>query len=567
MWQLEKDPVKLLNLVRERVEILCGQMERFYQTAQRGELFYQGQTCSRDFLRNITGDNLEENQGVYFAKPDTFDYNVIRQNCVAAKNQITSSKPRVVFTTDDQDYQTIQISEKLGKHIASLFEDQDIYTKASKAFLNACIMKIGILKLNSYNNISCLHPQYFFCPQPYRGSSVPKEGGNFDIVSPYVLLNYFPKKKDEIMDQYIKDKEKVEDVTVFDLYHAGNRRVVFTKDLILKDTTWPRDFIPYEFFRWEATTEGVLQKSIPDEIGEAQNQIRIHMRIIQESYETIGIPKVFVRAGTRMADSALLDGMPGDIIEYEGEKPPDYATPSPLSTDYFLLIDKLVMGAAQLCGNNPMNMSGELPKELNQASGIALQNYSDLDSKKFSDIRAHYEKTFLSLARKILLMGGVKSIDYDKDLKKIVIEEELSKMRLAPASMLPETPAGQMQIIQAMITSGLVEREEGLAMLKHPDVKKLISSRTDRIRQIDLLLEEAMRDDKMPVLYKELGIDIYLDRARKIFATIQRQRGEDYKPLTKLSIFIDDLLYEMQGDQNQVVQSLMSQNNPQAFVQ
>ena len=64
----------------------------------------------------------------------------------------------------------------------------------------------------------------------------------------------------------------------------------------------------------------------------------------------------------------------------------------------------------------------ELPQQLNQASGIALQNYSDLDSKKFSDIRHHYEKGFMSLARKIILMGGKKALSYDRDLMNINIK-------------------------------------------------------------------------------------------------------------------------------------------------
>ena len=107
-----------------------------------------------------------------------------------------------------------------------------------------------------------------------------------------------------------------------------------------------------------------------------------------------------------------------------------------------------------------------------------------------------------------------------------------------------------------MIQANLIPADEGLAMLKHPDVKKLISSKTDRIRQVDLLLEEAMKEDKMPVLYKEFGVDVYLDRSRKMFATIQRQKGEDFKPLVKLSIFIDFLLSEMQQDQGIVVNQM-----------
>ena len=559
MWFKENNEETLLDLLKKRKETLTENMERFYTESQKYELLYQARSCSREFIEYQSRSGEEKENGVIFNKMKTFDFNIIRQNCIAAKNQITSSRPKVVFLGEgDVPYETIQISEKLGTHISRMFEDQDVYMKAANAFLNACIMQVGILKLNSYKSITNLHPKYFMCSNPYSGPDTPREAGNYDLVSPYMLRAMFPKKAKEITEKYIDvgEDEKVKDVLVFDLYYKGERNVKFTEDMILSVKSWNYDFVPYEFFRWEATTEGVLQKAISDELSALQKQLRIMVNIVEQSFERTGIPKLYISKGAQLADTSLLENEIGAVVEYVGDNPPVVVAPNALSKEYFEWIDKAVAYAAQVCGNNPVNMSGELPQQLNQASGIALQNYSDLDSKKFSDIRHHYEKGFMSLARKIILMGGKKALSYDRDLMNINIKEELSNIRLSPASILPDTPAGQIQTINAMIQANLIPADEGLAMLKHPDVKKLISSKTDRIRQVDLLLEEAMKEDKMPVLYKEFGVDVYLDRSRKMFATIQRQKGEDFKPLVKLSIFIDFLLSEMQQDQGIVVNQM-----------
>ena len=564
MWYDHRKESDLLTASHERATLMINSMRRWYDDIQRAELKFQKRSSSNVFMDVAESVACMEDMDVLHRYKEKFDFNIIRQNCVAAKNQITSSKPKVVFLTDDQPYETIETSEKLGDHVSKIFEDQDIYSKSASAFMNACLMGLGILKLNSYKDIVRLHPKYFFCISPYKGRQIPVEGGNYTYVAPDALIKMFPDKEEQIRYHYMQNNKEIFDVVVYDLYYAEKINIKFCDKILLDVRDWPRDFIPYQFFRWEETTEGVLQRSIPDEIGEAQDTLEVQVRIIEESFERTGIPTLFVQEGTQMADSTITDRVPGSVIEYVGDKPPTVDAPKPISSDYFAFIDKLLVDTANACGNNPTNMAGELPKELNQASGIALQNYSDLDSKKFSDIRSHYEKCFMGLARKILIMGGPGPLAYDPVLKGIKIEEELSKMRLAPASILPDSPAGQVQTVNALIQSGLVDPQEGLAMIKHPDLKKVLSSLSDRVRQIDLLIEKAMREDKMPVLYKELGVAEYLDRARRIFATIQRQKGENYPPLVKLSIFIEDVAAEMQRDQEMVINTMQGGPGPVA---
>ena len=218
----------------QRVKTLCDNMDIFYQKIRKYELLFQKRTVSNSFLEALEQSGYKNEAGVIHRFTDVFDYNIIRQNCVAARNQITSSKPKVVFQTEDQPYETIQTAEKLSSYISSVFKDQDVYSKAAAAFLNACIMNLGILKLNSYKNIVNLNPKYFFCDSPYRGNSAPIEGGNYSLVSPYALLSMFPDKKKQITEEYINngDKNDISDVVVYDLYYAGKKSAKFCKKIL-----------------------------------------------------------------------------------------------------------------------------------------------------------------------------------------------------------------------------------------------------------------------------------------------------------------------------------------------
>lgn len=547
MWYidtLDKDEQTLFTQLKNRMGDFANTMRKAHSDASNYELLFQRRTSFREFMEHISNSRgLEMEENTVYDMRRAFNYNVIRRNCEAAKNQITSSQPKITFLTEDHDYTDIERAEKLSKHINDIFDEEDIYVKAPDAFIMACIMRLGILKLNQWNSLSLIHFTNFFCDNLTKGSKVPREAGNFTLISPYTLQSMFPERGEQIAQMYIA-KDFVSDVRIYDLYRTNAHRCIFTDDMILEASEWRYNFVPYELFRWEGTTEGVLQRSISEELEDMHNEIENLLDITSISFDKVGIPKTYVSQGSKISEGSFEDNGVGDVIEYAGSVKPETEAPVPLHESYFRYVENLYLKSFETCGNNPTNITGELPPQLNQASGVAIQNYSDLDTKKFSDIRKAYEKTFAGLAKKILILGGNRVFQNDPILRDIDINFELKRLKIKGESMLPDTPGAQIQAIQAMIQTGMVG-EEGWAMIKHPDIQKMLSSVADRFRAVDLIVEKAVRENTMPILFRELGVDVYLDRSRKIFATALRKNGSDFPPLVNLAIFIENLTKEV----------------------
>ena len=114
-------------------------------------------------------------------------------------------------------------------------------------------------------------------------------------------------------------------------------------------------------------------------------------------------------------------------------------------------------------------------------------------------------------------------------------------MSIWTSSLLPDTPAGKLAMVGDLFNTGLVGGDEALDLLDSPDVKKYISSKTARMKAIDLLLDRALEANKKPPYFAPLGLDMYLDRARKLFAEIIVEEGEESKKLPLLSSCIQEL--------------------------
>lgn len=563
MWyepEFNNYPEERLTLLKEERDSLIGNLERFYQDIRKFEMLYQKRSMSRNVLHKLSKqENVE-----FDTEENTHEYNVIRLNCNAATTQITSSKPKPVFTTEDQDHETRQISEKLGKYIAREFKEKNVYEKGTKAFFHACLARLGVIKVFS-DNFRVIHPKLMLVPDPYEGTDVSseyKKCGNIGQCSPFELLRKFPKKYNKIEATYLNKyidapwgKKDMQDVYYTEMFMAGHRHCVFTDEILLYDGTWNHNFIPYELFGWESTSEGSLNYSISEALDEMQEFITDLLEDIRDSSRHLGLPVHYIPTASKVKKSEMTDDI-GKVIEFAGNQKPSTSTPPILHPQYFELVEGLFNKSFVVCGNNPLNVSGELPPQLNQASGIALQNYSDLDSKKFSSIRDRYEKNFLSMAMKYLLIGGKKKLSFDPDLQKINLKEELRKIDIKTGSVMPDSVSGQLQTAQFLMTTGALSPEDALSMMKSPDIKKKLSSVTDAVESIDLAIERAIKENKKPVLYKELGVGLWLDRARKQFAQILKRSGDNDPALVPLAELIEEALFEMNKDQQDIQDTL-----------
>ena len=565
-WYLDKDQngkaldeSKRRTLMLDKAKAMQKLMQTYQLDAKRYEALFQKRAVARDNIKALADDMVQEH-GVIRWKRDNYDYNIIRQNVTAATNQIISSRPKPTFVTEDAEQTTIEISKKLEKHVLKIFKKKRLYKLGPKAFRDAALMKIGLIKIiwekGEYKFIK-VHPRKFACGNPYSNALIPEECVEEDFYDPYELCEKFPSKKKEIEENYITGKDTVDPIQVYEIYKAKKKKAIFCEKITFLEKAWEFPFVPYQIFKWQDATEGVLGMCIGDELEGLQNTLMDLIDRICDNYRRVGNAKIFVSKQSGVRDEDMTDEI-GIVVRYnQGTDKPITDQPPLMNEQYFTFPEILYQKSFEMTGNNPINVTGDLPKGLNQASGIALRTHTEIDSKKFQDIRSDYEDCYLEITRKILLLGGKDALPKDdKDFQAIDLEAELEKMDLYAGSLFPSTPAGQLANALDLMKNGAFSKDQVLSMIDHQDIKKHIGSIIERRAVIDWLIEDAISKEEKPQYFSQLGLDVYFDRARFYFARTIKKRGPDDKYVAKLGEFVDELEAKYQNAQKFVEDSV-----------
>ena len=76
------------------------------------------------------------------------------------------------------------------------------------------------------------------------------------------------------------------------------------------------------------------------------------------------------------------------------------------------------------------------------------------------------------------------------------MEDDKYQMQVFPTSSLPQTPAGRMQFVQEMMTSGLIDPDSGLELLDFPDLDSSnnlrFSSRNVARETVGMIVEDGI---------------------------------------------------------------------------
>ena len=180
------------------------------------------------------------------------------------------------------------------------------------------------------------------------------------------------------------------------------------------------------------------------------------------------------------------------------------------------ILNLLWQRAFEVIGVSQLSAGGQIPRGLEKASGTALRTYQQTESERFQLIRNDYEESFIGMIKKAIKMLS----DSDLPISRKEIMEAKDKMSIWTSSLLPETPAGRLAMVGDLFNSGLLKTDQALSLMESPDTAKFLNSETARTKAIDLLLDKALDKGEKPIYYPELGLDLYLDRSRKLLAEI-----------------------------------------------
>lgn len=514
-WWNEEDPVQLAFAVHSYVANLEKQQTYLNMRRLRNSSLYTGH-CVTDW--NTSKNSMSRDAA--FRDP-RLTFNVVRSCVDTVSNKIGKSKPKPQFLTADGDFETQEQAKLLTTYVEGAFEQAKVYTNSQRSFRDMLIHGNGCLSLfvdedRVTSEWVPLHEIFVDEDEGRYGSPMEMHRRKFRFKSE--LLAMFPDRAKEISDAKVVSPSAGHEfggskqVEVIESWHlrsskesSDGRHCITIANTVLFDEPWEFDWIPLHFMTWsESHLGGFFGTGLAEELDASQTQIDELEAIISEAITRMCTPYWFVDAGSNVKPSHF-NGRPGAQIVYTGRAPQPIAPPS-LSSDVFNRLELIKRQAYEITGISQLSAQAKKPAGLD--SGVAIREYSDIESERFVVVGQRLEQFymdvaehFVELSRKLYEanpklavrvnlgdhMAKIKWKDVDLDADSYI-------MQCFPVSALPSTPSGRLQMVQDMVKAGLIkDNVKALSLLNFPDTKDAFSLETSTIDNIRMMLTSITR--------------------------------------------------------------------------
>lgn len=461
--------------------------------------------------------------------------NITKSAIDAAVSQITS-RPRPMFLPVKGNYALRQRAERLGKFITGVLYEMQSYIVGLQVFRDACIFGSGFMKVYSEDGkISGerVFPDEIVVDDTEAREGAPRQLFQVKHMTRSVLLEdpAFSKYEVEILDAPYTPRDDVDEegiadlVTIIEAWHLPSypgaddgRHIITLKNQVLLDEPWTRATFPFTKFDWSTPPLGYIGTGAAEELSPIQIEINYIAQKIQKLMN-LATSMVWKEKGSY---TQKLDNKDWAEREYTG-KPPIFQTTAAVSAEFFHHLDRLEKKAYELVGISQLSAQSQKPAGLD--SGEALRVYNDIGTRRFKYTALRWEQFFLDLTEQILecareiedsggedlkvLAQGDKEIEEIK-FSECSIEKDKYRLRVWPTSIMPDSPAGQVELVTKLAQS-LPDLQPYLAKLLTgiPDLRGVVAETTASLDLAESLvsgiLEHGIYTDPYPEMDLDLG--------------------------------------------------------------
>jgi hypothetical protein len=211
----------------------------------------------------------------------------------------------------------------------------------------------------------------------------------------------------------------------------------------------------------------------------------------------------------------------------------------------------MIQSAYETTGVSQLSAQSKKPAGLD--SGVALREFSDIETERFMLTGQRWEQMFLE-ASKIIIEMSRDMYTEDKTLavtipghrfiesikwKDVDLTNDQFVMKVFPTSLLPTTPAGRLQKVQELIQAGFISKENGIALLDFPDLGAYESLETSNLNLIKKTVTDIVDMGKYQPPEVYMNLDHAIQHAHKSYLE-GRVNNLPEERLELLLRFIDD---------------------------
>ena len=507
------------------------------------------------------------------SRSDDVTLNIVHSMCTTVTSKIAKNRPKVTFLTSGGDYSLKRKAKLLDKFVNGQFYATDIYAVAPRVFLDAAVFGTGIMKIYGDGDqivAERIFPNEVLTDDAESYYGKPRQMFQHKVISREVLLATYPEFEKEILNaskaEYHSSGSKItsNQIECVEAWHLASkkgasdgRHCICLDNVTLLEESYDKDFFPFTFIRWTENLLGFWGQGLSEQLLGVQVEINALLNRIQEQMY-LGTPCVLLETGSKVS-KAHITSEPWVVVEYTGTKP-DFHVPRTTAGEVFSHLDRLYSRAYEVAGISEMAAQARKPAGLD--SGVAIREFSDIQSERFMLVAQGYENLFLEAARQMIdiardidkqgdtyevISHGDKYIERIK-WKDIDLEEDQYVMQIYPTALLSATPAAKLQTIQEMAQTGLLNPTEARALLDYPDLEAVNQLATAFIDDVDLLIEEMIEKGRYhpPETFSNLEFAIQRVQSAYLRAKIDKVPEERLELLRR---YMDDAIRVIQTQQ------------------
>lgn len=505
-------------------------------------------------------------------EPDRLSVNVTRNMVDAVQAKITKNRPRVSFLTEGGRFGLQQKARNLEKFVWGVGYKNRMYELGPQVFRDAGVFSYGCAKVFSqvrhpdksdkkgkptgFIRYERVFPWEIYVDPVDAVHGRPRSLYQMKLIDKYVLAEMFPKKRMEIMEarmDYLGDDvidtaadRYADQVLVVEAWHLPSgpgakdgRNVIAISGATLADNSWERDRFPFSFIRWSRPLIGFWGESLVGEVEGINAEINELASKIQTAMYYNAVPRVLVDRSAKVEFSDINNDERGAFVEYD-QIPPTVVAGAPVAAQVFSHFDRLISLAFEVAGVSQLSAQSQKPAGLN--SGVALQEFNDIESERFVLRGQDYELFYMDLAeltiqeaRSLYELGiDVEVVSQDRRRRRhfltrikwseVNMEDDAFEMKIFPASSLPQTPAGRKAAIESLYGAGLIDKATAQQQLDLPDLEGAMSLELAPYEILMDMIEQIIDDGRFvgPEPYMDLPLGLKVFRNAYLRAKLDR---------------------------------------------
>jgi hypothetical protein len=445
-------------------------------------------------------------------------YNVVKSCVDTAASKIAKMRPRIVALTSGGSWKQQQMAKKLAKFIEGAFGGADVYENMNKAFVDSCVLGTGAVKF--FHDGETIKTERVFYNELLIDAqegvySKPRQMHQVKYLSRDILIDMFPEHAELILKAQSGKTGDMQGLTTADFiivresWHLRSGKkatdgahIISINNCTLFHEQYDRDYFPFIFLRWCNKLLGFEGSGIGEELIGLQLEINKLLRNIQQAQNLACVPRVFIEAGSQVVEDHINNQI-GAVIRYTGNMPV-IAPASAMPTELYQHLETLFRKSYEITGISQLSAGSKKPAGLD--SGVAIREYQDIETERFSNVAQRYEDAFVLLAERFMdlasdladmnpnfsiKVSGSKLLETIK-WKDVKIAENDYVFNLYPASLLPTQPAGRLQKVQELLQSGLINQTTAKALLDFPDIEDAMDNELAAYNDIHMVIEDML---------------------------------------------------------------------------